>query len=202
VFVASLVILILLMPLTNAVQEPAFDAPSQALLTYAKADQAPSSKIAFVGMLGLFGFLMFAVTLAVRFRDAGHGSSVPWILVIVAATVMVVMWMALVGLTIGGELRRRDIDATGASVYFGVDNGIFVASWYAVAGFLATAGAAALWSRGLPIWLGWSAVVIGAALFTASAFPLKPFWYFPYLLFYVWVAAASIALLRSAPRTA
>ena len=197
-FVVLLLILVSLGPLTNPVPEPPFDASSQALLAYAKAGQDPP-RLALAGFVGLFGFLVFAASLAARFRAAREGSSIPWILVIATATVLMVMWLADFALAVGGDFRKRDLDATTASILFGIANGIFVASWAAIGGFLAASGAAALWSRALPSWLGWSALVIGPALFLTSAVPLQPIWYYPYFLFYIWVAATSVILLRSAP---
>ena len=198
-FVVSLWFVILWGLLTNPIPEPAFDASSQAVLTYEKASQEAS--VALVGILGLFCFLVFAVSLAARVREASDRSITPWILVIATAVVFVVTWLAAFALMVGGDFRQRDLDAVGASILWGASQGLFVVSWCAVGGFLVAAGAAALWSHGLPSWLGWWALVIGAGMFISSAVPLTSIWFYPYVLFFAWVIAASVVLLAQAPRS-
>ncbi len=196
-FVVSLVVLISIGPLTNPIPEPAFNAPASAFLAYARSAKGELYPLALVGIAGMFGFLLFAAVLIAKFRSSGKASSELLILAILATAVFTLLWLAEFGIQLAGEFRRADLDATSASVFYGLANGIFVVSWAAIAGFLVTAGMAALWSHTLPRWLAWSALVIGAALFLTVAIPLTFVWFFPYLLFYVWVLAVSVVLLRS-----
>ena len=200
VFFVSLLVLIALMPLSHSKPEPAFDAPSSAFLAYEQSAAALPSALALVGVLGLFGFAIFASVLTIRFRVAGNRSDVASALVLLAAGTFIVLWLAELGIGFAQTFRRADLDASSASVLFGISNGVFVISWSAIAGFLVASGGATLWTRALPAWLGWSAAVIGIALFLASAVPLAPIWYLPYLLFFVWVLATSVALLISTPQ--
>lgn|SRR5438876_4145354 len=55
VFFVSLVVLIALMPLSHAIPEPPFDAPSNAFLAYAKSEADLPFALSLVGVLGLFG---------------------------------------------------------------------------------------------------------------------------------------------------
>jgi len=199
VFFASLLVLIVLMPLSHSVSEPAFDAPSSAFLAYARSEANLPFALSLVGVLGLFGFAVFAAVLTARFRAAENRSDVASTLVLLATAIFVVLWLAELGLRSAETFRRGDLDATGAGVLFGLSNGIFVVSWSAVAAFLAASGFAALRTRALLPWLGWSALVIGIGLFLAGADPLGAFWYLPYFLFYFWVLATSVVLLRSDP---
>jgi hypothetical protein len=201
VFFVSLLVLIALMPLSHSVPEPAFDAPSSAFLAYTKSEAAVPFALSLVGVLGLFGFALFAAVLTARFRVAENRSDVAPSLVLLAAGVFIVLWLAELGIGFAETLRRNDLDATSASVFFGLANGIFVVSWSAIAAFLAASGFAALWTRALPRWLGWAALVIGAGLFLAGAAPLTAIWYLPYFLFFLWVLATSLVLLRTGPRT-
>jgi hypothetical protein len=199
VFFASLLVLIALMPLSHSISEPAFDAPSSAFLAYARSEANLPFALSLVGVLGLFGFAVFAAVLTARFRVAENRSGVASTLVLLATAIFIVLWLAELGIRSAETFRRGDLDATGASVLFGLSNGIFVVSWSAVAAFLAASGFAAVWTRALPPWLGWSALVIGIALFLAGAAPLGAIWYLPYFLFFVWVLATSVVLLRSGP---
>lgn len=200
-FVISLLILIALMPLSHSLTEPAFDASSSALLAYAKSQADLPFALGLIGVLGLYGFAVFAVVLAARFRVAESRSDVASTLVLLTAAIFIALWLAEFGLSLAQTLRRASLDATSASVLSGISNGVFVVSWSAVAAFVAASGIAALWTRALPAWLGWSALVIGIGLFVAGAAPLTAIWLLPYLLFFVWVVATSVQLLRSGPTT-
>ena len=200
VFFASLVVLIALMPLSHSITEPAFDAPSSAFLAYAKSEADLPFALGLVGVLGLFGFALFAAVLTARFRVAEKPSDVAPTLVLLAAAIFIALWLAELGIGFAHTFRRSDLDATSASVLSGLSNGIFVVSWSAIAAFLAASGFAALWTRALPPWLGWSALVIGIGLFLAAAAPLTAIWFFPYFLFFIWVLATSVVLLRTEPR--
>ena len=199
VFFVSLVVLIALMPLSHSISEPAFDAPSSAFLAYAKSQADLPVALSLVGVLGLFGFALFAAVLTARFRVADDRSNVAATLVLLAAGIFIVLWLAELGFAMAQTFRRADLDATGASILFGLSNGIFVVSWSAIGAFLAASGFAALSTRGLPPWLAWPALVIGIALFLAGAAPLSAIWFFPYFLFLVWVLTTSVVLLMRKP---
>src|SRR3984893_9702197 len=201
VFFVSLVILIALMPLSHSIPEPAFDAPSSAFLAYAKSEADLPFALSLVGVLGLFGFALFAAALTVRFRVSDNRSNVASTLVLLAAGIFIVLGLAELGFATAQTFRRADLDATGASILFGLSNGIFVVSWSAIAAFLAASSFAALSTRALPRWLGWPALVIGIAMFLAGAAPLSAIWFFPYFLFLVWVLATSVVLLVRKPTT-
>ena len=197
VFFISLAILIVLMPFSHSVSEPAFDASSSAFLAYGKSAASLPLALGLVGVLGLFGFLVFAVALADRFRIAEQRSNAPPALVLLTAAVFAVFWFSDLGIGVAETFRRSDLDATGASVLYGLANGVFVISWAAIGGFLIAAGLASLWSRMLPAWLGWAGLVIGLGMFLAVAVPLTALWYLPYFLFFVWVLVTSVVLWRS-----
>lgn len=195
VFFISLGVLIALMPLTYSVSEPAFDAPSRTFLAYAKSELSLPFALELVGVLGLFGFVVFGAVLADRVRVAGERSNIPSTLVLLATVGFSVLWLAELGMNFAEKFRQQDLDAAGASILYGLANGFFVISWAAIGGFLVTAGAASLWSRALPSLLGWAALVIGIGMFLSVAVPLTALWLLSYLLFFLWVMATSVLFL-------
>jgi hypothetical protein len=197
-FVVVVLGVVLWAPLTTTVPEPAFDGPARDWLAYARATEGQALPGSPVGMVGIFGFVVFAVCLAVKLAPSGERTSVPSILVVVAAGLMTALWMADEALTLASAFRARDLDVSTASLMYGLGNGFFAASWFAIAGLLFAAGLGALASRALPRWLGWSGLVSGVGYFVAACVPLTNLWFIPYALFYFWVVAVSIVLLRSA----
>jgi hypothetical protein len=198
VFFISLVLLILLMPLTHTVPEPAFDAPSGAQLAYARSERVLPYALDLVGILGLFSFIVFATVLASRFGSDDR-SNVAATLVRLATIVFALMWLALLAIRFAEEFRRDDLDTTGASVLSGLGSGFFVTSWAAIGGYLVASGIASLSSRAFPWWLGWSALLIGIAMLLSVAVPLTALWLLPYGLFFLWVMVTSALLIRSKP---
>jgi len=201
VFFVSLAVLIVLMPLSHSVSEPAFDAPSNAFLAYAKSESNLPAALELAGVLGLFGFVVFAGVLAEKLRRHDEAWNVPSVLVLLATAVFTASWLALFGLRFANRFRHADLDASGAGVLYGLSNGVFVSSWAAIGGFLIASGVASLWSRAFPAWLGWAAIVIGIAMVLSVASPLSAVWFFPYFLFFFWVLAASVVLLIGEART-
>jgi hypothetical protein len=75
-------------------------------------------------------------------------------------------------------------------------------SWFAIGGLLLAAGLGALSSHTLPTWLGWSGSVIGLGSVIPVAGQLTAFWLIPLWLFYIWVVAMGVVLIRGARSTA
>jgi hypothetical protein len=197
-FVALVIGVVLLPSLTTNVPEPAFDGSAAAWLAYARATASQALLTTPVGIVGIFGFLLFAVCLAARFQRAEHRMSVPSILLLLAAGLTMGLWILDEGLGLATAFRAGDLDGTTASLLYGLANGVFAASWFGIAGLLVAAGLGTLASRSLPRWLGWFALVVGAGFFAAACFPLTALWLVPYALFYLWVVAVSVVLLRGA----
>lgn len=196
-FFISMLVLITLMPLTHSVSEPAFDAPSSALLAYARSESNLPYALELVLVVGLFSFIVFATVLAARFRASEDQSDLAPTLVRLATVIFALMGLALIAIGLAGTFRHGDLDATGASILSGLANGFFVTGWAAIGGFLMASGVASLSCQAFPSWLGWSALVIGIAMLLSIAFPLTAIWLLPYGLFFFWVVVASTLLLRS-----
>jgi hypothetical protein len=193
--VALIFVSILWAPLTTTVPEPPFDGSSQGWLSYALATHGQAGIQSAIGALGMLGFLLFAASLVNRLAIVGGPTSMPSTLVILTGGLVIALWLAATGLGIAVAFRERTLDAEGAGLLYGIANGLFVVSWFALGGFLFAVGLGTLGGRGLPQWLAWPAFGIGAGFFAAGALPLAQFWLVPYLLFYGWVLATSVVLL-------
>jgi hypothetical protein len=199
VFVVLVWAYVLWAPLMVSTPEPPFDGPAKDWLAYAQATRSSDFVAAPLLTIALFAFLVFAVSLSVKLRSSDNGPHVPSTLVIVMAGLLVGLYMAASGVSLAASFRVADLTATSAALLYGLDNGLFVMTWLAIGGLLAAAGVGGLTSRTLPGWLAWPALFVGVGFLVAAGLPLTALWFAPYVLFYVWVVAASIVLIRSKP---
>lgn len=199
-FVALLFSSSLLAPLSVPEGEPAFDAPAKDWLTYARATRGLDLPTYLGEAVSLFGFLLFAASLKVKLQTGDNRALVPSTVVVVAAGVATALLMGAGGAGLAATFRARDLDASAAGVLFGLANGLFVISWFALAAFLIFAGVGALSSRALPRWLAWAGLLIACGYLVAGAAPLSKLALIPHLLFYMWVVAVGVVLLRSPAR--
>jgi hypothetical protein len=195
-------VLVLWAPLTISTPEPSFDGPAEDWLAYARATQSMTSAGTPLLVVALFGFLLFAVALSLKLRMAEDTPSVPSTLVLFATGLMLGLWMASAGVGLAASFRAADLDATTASLIYGIANGLFVISWFAMGCLLIAAGTGGVSAGSLPGWLSWPALLVGCAFLVAGAVPLTAIWFAPYFLFYFWVVAVSIGLIRSVVRGA
>jgi hypothetical protein len=184
-------------PLTVATPEPPFDGPAKDWLAYAQATRSANFVAVPLLTIALFAFLLFAVSLSLKLRPSDEGPNIPSTLVLTTAGLMIGLYMAASGVSLAASFRVADLSATSASLMYGLDNGLFVMTWLAIGGMLAAAGVGGLISHTLPAWLSWPAPFIGVGFVVAATLPLTPVWFAPYILFYVWVIAVSVVLIRS-----
>jgi hypothetical protein len=199
VFVVLVWAYVLWAPLTVSTPEPPFDGPAKDWLAYAQATRSANFVAAPLITIALFAFLLFAVSLSVKLRPSGEGPNIPSTLVLLMAGLMIGLIMAATGVSLAASFRIADLSATSASLMYGLDNGLFVMTWLAIGGLLAAAGVGGLTSRTLPAWLSWPAPVIAVGFLVAASLPLTALWFAPYILFYVWVIAVSVVLIRTRP---
>ena len=79
---------------------------------------------------------------------------------------------------------------------FDVGNLGFANAWVAMGTFAMACGWVVLRTRVFGRWLGWWAVVAGAGLVLARFVWTSDFWIAPYFLFWIWVVAVCVQLLR------
>lgn len=76
----------------------------------------------------------------------------------------------------------------------------FASFWVALAGMLLAAGVVAIRDGALPRWLGWFGLAVAVAFLAVRAvwFTASGVKFLPYTLFWVWLIAVSIDLIRRA----
>jgi hypothetical protein len=98
--------------------------------------------------------------------------------------------MGRIGGGLGPELART---------LFDMGNLTFANIWVSLAGMLLAAGILSIRADALPRWLGWSGLAIALGLVVARAFwERSGITFMPYGLFWLWLIAASVALMRRA----
>jgi hypothetical protein len=143
--------------------------------------------------------MLFVAALHLRLKSAGKGENVPSVAVLLFGGVAAALLLAAAVASLAALLRvGHGLDESGASTLSGLANEFFVMSFFGIGGLLLAAGIGAVSSRTLPAWLGWSGIVIGLASVIAPGAQLTAFWLIPFFLFYVWVVAVGVVLIRDA----
>jgi hypothetical protein len=186
--------------LVGANGEPAsFDAPAKDWLTHYRNSHDLLLLGPYSAGVPTLLFVLFVAALHMRLQPAANGESLPSIAVLLFGGVTAALLMAAAGAGSAALLRvGHGLDESGASTLSGLANEFFVMSFFGIGGFLIAAGIGALPSHALPAWLGWSGIVIGLASVIAPAAQLTAFWLIPFFLFYIWVVATSVVLIRGA----
>ena len=118
-------------------------------------------------------------------------------LVVVAVSAIAGSGWALAVFRIG-----EGLDPQLARFQFDFGNFGFATIWVMLASFLLASSAVALRTAALPRWIGWMGLVIAILLLIARAFWAAPSGaiFLPYLLFWIWLIATSVILIRQARR--
>ena len=178
--------------------EPSLDASANSWLAWYHASHSLVAIGAFEAV-ALPCFVVFVAGLWVRLRSTSDRASGASIALLIGASETVAMYMASGAANEAAAIRvDRGLDLSEAGTLADLATGFFVMSWIGVATVVFAAGVGIIASGALPRWLGWVAVVIGAAHLVAEAFPLTALGFVALLAFYVWVPVTSVLLLRSA----
>jgi len=181
--------------------EPAFDAPAAEIEAFfMNRNVALSLTGGFLSTLSIIAFLWFlgALWAGLRRSEGEPG----WLSLVAFASGLI--GVATVLGSGGWELailRLGDgLEADMLQLLFDLGNFAFAAYWVALAGMLLAAGIVTIRDGALPGWLGWFALLVAVTLLAA-----RPVWFtasgvkfLPYVLFWVWLIAASISLMRRA----
>ena len=176
--------------------EPPFDAPAAVIHSYFEArDPWLYAAGSYLGVLGVAAFLWFLGGVYVTLRDSEEGPA--WRSTVALISGLVAMAAVLTGDWDPAVFRIDEgVDPQLARFAFDTGNLSFASAWVLLGSFSLATGWLVLSSRALPAWLGWWALVAGFGLVGARAVWTTPFWYAPYALFWLWVVALSVRLLR------
>jgi hypothetical protein len=142
---------------------------------------------AYLDVLGYGAFLAFAVWASTRL---GGGS-----LARAAATSYVTLGIASLAVVDALAYRAgKDLTAATARALSTVNEALFVTTWFMMAFFLLAIGVPAV-RQGRRV-LGWTAVAAGLFTLVATAISIDTVGQMSTLVFFAWVAAASIGLVR------
>ena len=180
----------------STVGEPPFDATSEeAAEFFGKLDVGWAHAAEAGASLGMLAFLWFVVGLTTLLRrvegEPAWRSTVALVsgVVVAAYGVLDASWDA-------GANRGTGIDPAIAAHAFDVGNLGFANSWLALGSFAIAAGWIIRDSRVIPAWWGWWAIVSGLGLVAVRFVWEGSIWTLPYFVFWVWVIALAIRLIR------
>jgi hypothetical protein len=175
--------------------EPSFDAPASEIVAYLTGRdptlQAAGSYLFGLGVVCLAVFVTGTVVLLHGVEPAPRWRSV---LALVAGT-SVVGAMTNPGADLAAFRIDEGLDPQIARLTFDLGSLSFANGWLTLGTFAAAAGLAVL-AAGMPRWLGWWPVVAGVGLVLARTAVTSDIWLLPYFLFWAWVVAFGVRLLR------
>lgn len=180
----------------SSVGEPAFDAsPGDAVEFFGNLDVGWAQAAEAAASLGMLGFLWFVVGLTTMLRRIEGEPAWRSTVALVSGT-LVAAYGVLDASWDAAANRGTGIDPSIAVYAFDVGNLGFANAWLALGSFAIAAGWVIRDSNAMPAWWGWWAVVSGLGLVAARFVWEGSIWILPYGLFWVWVIAVAIRLVR------
>lgn len=184
--------------------EPPFNAPAGVIADYFMArNLSLASSGGFLATVSIITFFWFLGALwAGLSRCEGEPS---WLSLVAFGSGAAGM-AALLGSGGGWELALlrlgEEVPAEIRQLLFDQGNFAFASLWVSLAGLLLASGIVTIRDGALPRWLGWYGLVVAVAFLAARAvwFTASGIKFMPYVLFWIWLIAASIALIRRARR--
>jgi hypothetical protein len=175
--------------------EPPFDAPAAEFLTHYQSQNTVGSPLRSFGLtIALISFVWFGVALSILLRRA-EGEP-PWRSSIAMVSAVLFAALVLSGGEVAAVFTADDLDPQIARYAFEESQAAFANARVAMGSFAVCSGWVIAATRFLPRWLGWLAIVSGGGLVLARVDWSNMIWLVPYLLFWVWVLAVAILLLR------
>lgn len=179
--------------------EPAFDAPAAEIEAFFMNRNIQLALTGgFLSVLSTIAFIWFLGALWARLRRSEGEPG--WLSLVAFASGLAGM-AAILG-SGGWELallRLGDgLEAETFRLLFDLGNFAFAAYWVALASMLLAAGVVTIRDGAFPRWLGWSGLLVALALLAVRAvwFTASGVKFLPYVLFWVWLIAASISMMR------
>jgi uncharacterized protein DUF4386 len=193
-----LLVILFIVSIPLASGEPGFDASPESWLAYYRTSHHLTAQGLYEAV-SLPCFIIFMAGLWIKLRSTDDATRLAAVVLLVGASATLVMRMASGAANEAAAIRvDHGLDVSEAGALADLATGFFVMSWISLAVSLFAAGVGIMRSRSFPRWLGWAAVVIGAAQLAAPVVPLTSVWGVALVAFYIWVVAISVVMLRSA----
>ena len=181
--------------------EPPFNATAREIETFFMNQNPQLASVGgFLSVLSLLAFFWFLGTLWAALRR--HEEEPAWLsLVAFAFGVAAMTTMFGNGSWELALLRLGEgFSAETTQLLFDQGNFAFAAFWVPLAGMLMATAVVAIRDRALPRWLAWFGLIVALALLAARTiwFTTSGVKFMPYVLFWVWLMAASVVLIRQA----
>jgi hypothetical protein len=175
--------------------EPPFGAPAEDIIRFFETRDARLFEVGtYLAAIGLIVFLWFLGGLwAVLRRAEGEPG---WLSAIVLGSGLLFLASVTHGWNLAMFRVEEGIDPQIARLAFDMGNFGFASSWIPVASLLIASGWIILETRVFTRWLGWGAIVVGIGLLASRAAWTSAVVFVPYLLFWLWVIAICVTLLR------
>jgi hypothetical protein len=181
--------------------EPPFSAPAEEILAFFAARDSGLFAIGgFLSTLSAVAFVWFLGVLWAALRR--HEEEPAWLSLVAFGSGLAAMAVTLAGS--GWELAvfriEEGLSAEAAMTLFDQGNFGFATLWVPLAGLVLATSVLAIREGALPRWLGWYGLLLTVGLLAArTVWASSGIAFGPYVLFWVWLIATSVALMRRVP---
>jgi hypothetical protein len=177
--------------------EPPFTAPAADILAFFQnRDPNLAALGGYLSVLSVIPFIWFAAALWDELRGAEGGSG--WLSAVALGSGLVTAAALLDPGGWGPAVFRvnEGLDPGLARALFDEGNLNFANFWIALASMLLAAGAVLRSSDRHPVWLAWSAVILGIGFIVARFFWTSQAAFTPYVFFWLWMIVMGIRMAR------
>ena len=179
--------------------EPGFTGTAAQVRAFFQSTSGPGPAFgSALATTGLVTVLWFAVGLALLLARAEDAPA--WRSAIAAVSASTFVILNLSGGWEAASYRAAGLTDELALYAFDEGNLTFANSWVAMGSFALCVGWVVLGTRCAPGWQGWVALASGVGLVLVRFAWSGQLWFVPYALFWLWVIALSVHLLRAARR--
>lgn len=193
------IVLVFVPAIAGSGQEPSFKATATETLTFFRSTNSTLGEFGyFASTVGLVAFLWFVVGLTTLLRRAEGEPA--WRSTIAVASGVLLAPMALSGNWQAAAFRADDLDPQIARYAFDESNVAFANAWVVVGSFAICCGWVIVSTGFLPRWLEWLAIASGVGLAVSRISWTNEIWLLPYGMFWLWVIAVAVLLLRRSAR--
>jgi hypothetical protein len=183
-----------------AAGEPGFEATAQEALTFFRNAHVgwvrALAPLAGLAMLAILWFVVGITRLLGRAEGEPHWRST----IALVSGVIVAVYGILDSSWDAATHAADGLDQPVALYVFYANNLEFANAWFGAGSFIGCCGWVTLRTGLFPRWLGWWAVVSGVGLVLSRFFWTQEFWLLPYVMFWLWLVAVCVLLLRRPQR--